>query len=78
MTFYHDHHNGKLNRFKIRQREYMDTKTSFLEVKFKNNQRRTQHSGYQQIAIANEKTAERLTIDFNLWYSLGEKKNLPT
>lgn len=107
MTFYHDHHNGKLNRFKVRQREYMDTKTSFLEVKFKNNQRRTlktrintytdffqssdahkfiktsvgipltnmhvaQHSGYQRIALANEKTAERLTIDFNLWYSLDE------
>lgn len=41
MRFYCDHHNGKLNRFKVRQRTYLDTNTQFLEVKFKNNQRRT-------------------------------------
>ena len=36
----------------------------------------TQHSGYQRIALANEKTAERLTIDFNLWYSLDEQNKI--
>ncbi|MBW8189892.1 polyphosphate polymerase domain-containing protein [Neiella marina] len=41
MRFYQDHHNGKLNRYKVRQRTYLDTNTQFLEVKFKNNQRRT-------------------------------------
>jgi len=103
LKFYFDHHNGKLNRYKVRQRNYTDTHTSFLEVKHKTNQRRTkktrvcldkldnrdsaanfvtesvgidfkrmmvtQHSGYNRIALANEESAERLTIDFNLWYS---------
>lgn len=109
MKFYFDHHNGKLNRYKVRQRNYTDTQTSFLEVKHKTNQRRTnktrvcldnvseqkftadfvtdsvgidfknmvvtQHSGYNRIALANEESAERLTIDFNLWYSKdGEQR----
>ncbi|TCS43781.1 polyphosphate polymerase domain-containing protein [Reinekea marinisedimentorum] len=110
MKFYFDHHNGKLNRYKVRQRNYTDTQTSFLEVKHKTNQRRThktrvcldnlqgsrqpadfvssavgidyskmvvtQHSGYNRIALANEDSAERLTIDFNLWYSSNGQKKL--
>ncbi|MBF7074502.1 polyphosphate polymerase domain-containing protein [Glaciecola sp. MH2013] len=103
MSFYYAHHNGRLNRFKVRQRTYVDTNTRFLEVKFKNNQRRTikrrvtcpenaktdmacqqfiakklgnpfahycvtQQSGYRRIALANEASAERVTIDFNLWF----------
>lgn len=110
MDFYQDHHNGKLNRFKVRQRTYLDTDTKFLEVKFKNNRKRTiksrvicsdnaksdaschdlvnkemgasfddlivsQQSGYQRIALANEASAERLTLDFNLWYQLSNSKN---
>lgn len=35
------HHNGKLNRYKIRRRSYMSSGISFLEVKFKNNKGRT-------------------------------------
>ncbi|NOU61926.1 polyphosphate polymerase domain-containing protein [Marinifilum caeruleilacunae] len=35
------HHNGKLNRFKIRKRTYVDSKIAFLEIKFKNNKGRT-------------------------------------
>jgi hypothetical protein len=41
MNFYKDHHNGKLNRFKVRKRTYLDTDTQYLEVKFKNNHKRT-------------------------------------
>ena len=41
MNFYKDHHNGKLNRFKVRKRTYLDTQTQYLEVKFKNNHERT-------------------------------------
>lgn len=109
MDFYQDHHNGKLNRFKVRQRTYLDTDTKFLEVKFKNNRKRTiksrvkcsdnakndenchdfvyqsmgttfdnllvsQQSGYQRIALANEASAERLTLDFNLWYQLSNSQ----
>lgn len=35
------HHNGKLNRFKIRKRSYVNSDISFLESKFKNNKGRT-------------------------------------
>jgi hypothetical protein len=38
---YNEHQNGKLNRFKIREREYTDSDVNFLEVKFKNNKGRT-------------------------------------
>lgn len=31
------HHNGKLNRYKIRIREYRDSQEFFLEIKFKDN-----------------------------------------
>lgn len=41
MNFYLDHHNGKLNRYKVRKRSYVDNATEFLEVKLKNNQKRT-------------------------------------
>jgi len=40
LEMFQDHHNGKLNRFKIRQREYIESKLSFLEVKFKSNKGR--------------------------------------
>ena len=35
-----DHHNGKLNRYKIRQREYIESDIRFLEIKFKSNKGR--------------------------------------
>jgi len=35
------HHNGKLNRYKIRRRDYLDSDDHFLEIKFKTNQGRT-------------------------------------
>lgn len=35
------HHNGKLNRYKVRRRTYVSSGISFLEVKFKNNKGRT-------------------------------------
>lgn len=38
---YEAHQNGKLNRFKVRKREYVASGQHFLEVKFKNNKRRT-------------------------------------
>jgi hypothetical protein len=40
LAMYFDHHNGKLNRYKIRHREYIESKLSFLEVKFKSNKGR--------------------------------------
>jgi hypothetical protein len=38
---YLKHHNGKMNRHKIRQRKYVSTNGSFLEVKFKTNKKVT-------------------------------------
>jgi len=38
---YTEHHNGKLNRYKIRHRTYVESDIGFLEVKFKNNKGRT-------------------------------------
>lgn len=37
LSLYLDHHNGKLNRYKVRCRRYVDTGNTFLEIKFKNN-----------------------------------------
>lgn len=38
---YLTHHNGRLNRFKIRRRTYVKSGISFLEIKHKNNKGRT-------------------------------------
>lgn len=35
------HHNGKLNRYKVRIRHYLDTCEAFVEVKCRTNRRRT-------------------------------------
>jgi len=35
------HHNGKLNRYKIRIRQYVESETFFTEIKFKNNKGKT-------------------------------------
>lgn len=34
-SFYHDHHNGKTNRFKVRIRKYVESELFFLELKHK-------------------------------------------
>ena len=41
LSLYLKHHNGKLNRYKIRHRTYVESKIGFLEIKFKNNKGRT-------------------------------------
>lgn len=46
-NFFHSHHNGKLNRIKVRHRHYVDTDTAFLEIKFKSNKQRTQKTRKQ-------------------------------
>ena len=40
-AMYYSHHNGHLNRYKIRYREYTSSRALFLEIKFKSNQDRT-------------------------------------
>ena len=41
LMLYYKHHNGSLNRYKVRQRTYLDSNLCFLEMKFKNNKGRT-------------------------------------
>lgn len=38
---YHRHHNRRMNRYKVRIREYSESGLAFLEIKFKNNKQRT-------------------------------------
>lgn len=38
---YHQHHSGKLNRYKIRKRTYVESNLHYLEIKFKSNKGRT-------------------------------------
>jgi hypothetical protein len=42
--FYLDHHNGRVNRTKIRQRKYVDSDLTFLEIKQKNGRGETNKS----------------------------------
>ena len=41
-SMYYAHHNGSLNRYKIRYRTYLNVKKSYLEIKFKTNKSRTE------------------------------------
>jgi hypothetical protein len=41
LNMFTDHHNGKLNRYKIRLREYVESNLEFLEIKFKDNKGKT-------------------------------------
>ncbi|WP_298880127.1 polyphosphate polymerase domain-containing protein [uncultured Polaribacter sp.] len=45
--FYNDHHNGKKNRTKIRQRKYIESDLCFLEIKQKNGKGETNKSRIQ-------------------------------
>lgn len=41
LQFYYDHHNGYSNRMKVRSRKYIESDTSFFEIKRKENIERT-------------------------------------
>ena len=64
------HHNGKLNRYKVRSRTYVDTNASFFEVKFKGNKSNTVKTRYSVDQInehfdqeANEFIQDKTLID---------------
>ena len=62
LSFYRHHHQGKLNRFKVRYRTYCEQNSSFLEVKFKNNKSRTVKN---RVAIEPQTIEnQQLNIDF--------------
>lgn len=47
LSMYFDHHNGRPNRYKVRQREYVESAIKFIEVKFKNNKGRVKKERIQ-------------------------------
>lgn len=51
LALYKMHLNGKLNRYKIRQRNYLDNQLSFFEVKYKTNHGRTIKSRFQKTSL---------------------------
>jgi hypothetical protein len=52
LDFYRDHHNGKPNRVKVRRRDYIDTESSYFEIKQKIKGYRTEK--YRVRTTANE------------------------
>ena len=61
---YIKHHNRKLNRYKVRIRQYLDSHEFFLEIKFKNNKGRTKK--------------KRITVDGIHALNQAESKDLLT
>jgi len=39
--FYNQHHNQRMNRYKLRCRKYIDTEKCYFEIKFKDNKQKT-------------------------------------
>ncbi|MEC9209556.1 MAG: polyphosphate polymerase domain-containing protein [Bacteroidota bacterium] len=59
--FYLDHHNRRVNRNKVRFREYVGSKLTFLEIKLKNNKGRTIKKRMKVDSIAKELTPKQQT-----------------
>lgn len=53
-VLYTAHHNGARPRFKVRFREYVETRTTFLEIKMKTNNERTRKTRIQVEAVETE------------------------
>lgn len=60
--FYTNHHNGKLNRFKIRNRRYDDSDLAFCEVKFKSNKSRTQKQRQEISELLNTYESSKIEV----------------
>jgi len=60
LKFYLEHHNGLRPRYKVRFREYVDTKASFLEIKRKTNSGRTRKSRMKVEEIENSLSSSSL------------------
>jgi hypothetical protein len=71
LAMFSDHHNGKLNRFKIRNREYIESNLSFLEVKFKSNKGRVIKQ-----RVENRENDQRIFTDFVVKHTPYNPKNL--
>jgi len=64
---YKDHHNKKLNRFKVRMRKYDDSNIYFLEIKFKTNTGHTVKKRIEREEIENNLTENSLAYVKNVF-----------
>jgi hypothetical protein len=64
LKLYLDHHNGKLNRYKLRKRLYITNNISFAEIKFKSNKGVTFKK-----RISTDHNLEDLTPEDRLFFS---------
>ena len=80
---YLNHHNGKLSRHKYRFRRYHETDVSYLEMKLKNNKRRTVktrltlHRGQPAADLAETAVVARLYVNYRritLWNRLTDSR----
>ena len=60
--FYRKHHNGGLNRYKVRMRKYLESDLTFFEVKFKTNKGRTDKKRIRIADLSTELPPE--AVDF--------------
>lgn len=51
LLLYKTHHNGKLNRYKVRYRHYVDVDKFFFELKFKTNKSKTEKTRMQKFGF---------------------------
>lgn len=76
--FYHDHHNGKINRTKVRMRKYMESNICFLEIKQKDGKGKTTKSRIQindfetelsqnLVEFITSKTSENFNLKPSIW-----------
>lgn len=61
-NLYNEHHCGKLNRYKIRHRTYVESNLGFLEIKFKNNKGRTLKTRIKELQVPDLKQGK--SFDF--------------
>ena len=70
---FYEHQNGKLNRYKIREREYVNSSLNFLEIKFKNNKNRTLKSRIEKSNDLNKfNNKESDFLDYRTPFSSNE------
>lgn len=58
LELYNIHHTGKLNRYKVRHRTYVDSDIAFLEVKYKTNKGKTFKSRIKELEVQNSWNSE--------------------
>lgn len=64
---YHDHHNGYVNRVKVRSRKYVETNNCFFEVKKKEHIERTQKHRETTTDLVRELNADQLLFIQSLY-----------